>query len=95
MVAWYGGTIRDIEVATGTGHRYRLGEARVEVRWGYVHDCTGTHRDEYFLTTDLHMCPKQIVECYTQRWSIETTSQECREYPRLESPKGYGQQTVL
>jgi hypothetical protein len=95
MVAWYGGTMRDIEVATGTGHWYRSGEARVEVRWVYVHDCTGTHRDEYFFTTDRGMGPKQIVECYTQRWSIETTFQECREYLKLESPKGYGQQTVL
>jgi hypothetical protein len=95
MVAWYGGTMRDIEVATGTGHWYRIGEALVEVRWVYVHDCTGTHRDEYFFTTDRSMCPKRMVECYTQRWSIETTFQECREYLKLESPKGHGQQTVL
>jgi hypothetical protein len=94
-VAWYGGTTSDIEVVTGTGHWYRLGEALVAVRWVYVHDATGTHRDEYFFTTDLTMRPQQIVEGYTQRWSIETTFQECREYLKLESTKGYGQQTVL
>jgi hypothetical protein len=95
MVAWYGGTTRDIEVVTGTGHWYRIGEALVEVRWVYVHDGTGTHRDEYFLTTDITMRPQQIVECYTQRWSIETTFQEGREDLKLESTKGYGQPTVL
>jgi hypothetical protein len=94
MVTRYGGTTRDIEIVTGTGHWYRIGEALVEVRWVYVHDGTGTHRDEYFLTTDLGLCPKRIVECYTQRWSIDTTCQDCREYLKLESPKGYGQQTV-
>ena len=94
-VAWYGGTTRDIEIVTGTGHWYRIGEALVEVRWVYVHDCTGTHRDEYFFTTDRTMKPQHIVACYTQRWSIETTFQECREYLKLESTKGYGQQTVL
>jgi hypothetical protein len=94
-VVWYGGTTRDIEVVTGTGHWYRIGEALVEVRWVYVHDCTGTHRDEYFFTTDLTMKPQHVVECYTQRWSIETTFQECREYLKLESTKGYGQHTVL
>jgi hypothetical protein len=94
-VAWYGGTSRDIEVVTGTGHWYRIGEALVAVRWVYVHDCTGTHRDEYLFTTALSLCPQQIVECYTQRWSIETTFQECREYLKLESTKCYGQQTVL
>jgi hypothetical protein len=41
------------------------------------------------------MRPQQIVECYTQRWSIETTFQECREYLKLESTKGYSQATVL
>jgi hypothetical protein len=94
-VAWYGGTTRAIELVTGTGHWYRIGEDLVAVRWVYVHDVTGSHRDEYLFTTDLQMLPQQIVECYTQRWSIETTFQECREYLRLESPKGYGQQTVL
>ena len=94
-VAWYGGSTRDIEVVTGTGHWYRIGEDLVEVRWVYVHDGTGTHRDEYLLTTDITMRPQQIVECYTQRWSIETTFQECREYLKLESTKGYGQATVL
>jgi DDE superfamily endonuclease len=94
-VAWYGGTTRDIEVVTGTGHWYRIGEDLVAVRWVYVHDCTGTHRDEYFFTTDITMKPQQMVERYTQRWSIETTFQECREHLKLESTKSYGQQTVL
>jgi hypothetical protein len=86
-VAWYGGTSRAIEMVTGTGHWYRIGEDLVAVRWVYVHDCTGTHRDEYCFTTDLSMCPTQVVECYTQRWSIETTFQECREHLKLESTK--------
>jgi hypothetical protein len=41
------------------------------------------------------MKPQQMVECYTQRWSIETTFQECREYLKLESTKGDGQHSVL
>jgi DDE superfamily endonuclease len=94
-VAWYGGRTRDIEVVTGTGPWSRIGEALVEIRWVDVHDCTGTHRGEYFFTTNRRLCPKQIVECYTQRWSIETTFQECREHLKLESAKCYGQQTVV
>jgi DDE superfamily endonuclease len=94
-VAWYGGGTRDIEVVTGTGHWYRIGEDLVEVRWVYVHDNTGTHRDEYFFTTDITMRPQQMVEYYTQRWTIETTFQDCREYLKLESTKGYCQATVL
>jgi hypothetical protein len=66
-VTWYGGGTREIEVVTGTGHGYRIGEDLVEVRWVYVHDGTGTHRDDSFVTTDLTMKPHQMVECYTQR----------------------------
>jgi hypothetical protein len=94
-VAWYGGATRTIECVTDTGYWYRIGEDLVAIRWVYVHDATGTHRDEYLFTTDLEMPPHQIVECYTQRWSIETTFQECREYLKLESTKCYGKETVL
>ena len=94
-VAWSGGTSRDIEIVTGRGHWYRIGEDLVAIRWVYVHDCTGTHRDEYLFTTDRRMCPNQMVECSTQRWSIETTFQEGREPLKLESTKCYSQHTVL
>jgi hypothetical protein len=36
-----------------------------------------------------------MVACDTQRWSIETTFQECRKYLKLASTKGYRQPTVL
>jgi len=57
-VTWYGGTSRDLEMVTGAGHWYRIGAALVAVRWVYVHDCTGVHRDEYFFTTNLSLRPK-------------------------------------
>jgi hypothetical protein len=95
MVAWYGGTTSAIEFVTDTGYWYRIGEDVVAVRWVYVHDATGTHRDEYVFTPDCQMPPHQIVECYRQRWSIETTFQACREYRKLPSPKWYGKETVL
>jgi DDE superfamily endonuclease len=94
-VAWDGGAARNIAVVTGTGDWYRIGEALGEVRWVDVHDWTGTHRDEYVFTTDVTMSPQQMVEGYTQRWSIETTFQECREDLNLDSTKCDSQQTVL
>jgi hypothetical protein len=94
-VAWYGGTTRAIECVTGTGHWYRIGEAFVAVRWVYVHDVTGTHGDEYVFSTALRMSPQQIVECYTQRWAIETTFQEGREDLTLESTTCSSQHTVF
>jgi hypothetical protein len=87
-VAWSGGDTRDLEVVTGPGPWSRSGEDLVEVCWVDVHDGTGTPRDEYLLTTEVTMPSPPMVACDTQRWSIETTFQACREYLQLESTKG-------
>jgi hypothetical protein len=94
-VAWYGGGRRDVAVVTGTGQWYKGGKGLVPVRWVFVHDLTGTHRDEYFFTTELAFTPKQIIETYTGRWSIETTFQEMRAHLGLETTRGRTQNTVL
>jgi hypothetical protein len=93
-VAWYGGGRREVEVVSGTGHWYRAGEGLVPVRWVYVQDRTGTHRDEYFYSTDLTLTPQEIVEAYTGRWNIETTFEEARAYLGLESTRGRCERTV-
>jgi hypothetical protein len=94
-VAWYGGGSRRIEVVSGVGHWYKQGEGLVPVRWVFVHDLTGTHRDEYFFTTAVTLTPKGIVETFTGRWSIETTFQEMRAYLGLETTRGRSENTVL
>ncbi len=94
-VAWYGGGRRDVEVVSNTGYWYKGGAGLVPVLWVFVHDLTGTHRDEYFFTTDVHMTPKDLIETFTGRWSIETTFQEMRAYLKLESTRGRTEKTVL
>jgi hypothetical protein len=94
-VAWYGGGRRDVEVVTGTGHWYKAGQGLVEVRWVFVHDLTGTHRDEYFMTTDVKMTAQEVVETYVGRWNEETTFQEMRSYLGLETTRGWKEKTVL
>ncbi len=93
-VAWYGGGRRDVEVVSGTGHWYKAGAGLVPVRWVYVHDRTGTHRDEYFYSTDVDMTPQEIIEEYTGRWNIETTFEEARAYLGLETTRGWCARTV-
>jgi len=94
-VNWYGGQSRRVEVVTGTGHWYKSGEGLVEVLWVFVHDLTGTHRDEYFFTTDVTQSAKQVVETFTGRWSIEVTFQEVRAYLGVETTRGWIERTVL
>jgi hypothetical protein len=94
-VSWYGGQSRRVETVTGTGLWYKSGQGVVEVRWVFVHDLDGTHRDEYFFSTDARMVPKEIVETFTGRWSIEVTFQELRAHMGLETTRGRTEKTVL
>ena len=94
-VAWYGGGRRDVEVVTGTAHWYQAGQPLVAVLWVWVHDCTGTHRDEYFFTTDVRWSAAQVIETYTGRWNLETTFQEMRSHLGLETTRGWCEPTVL
>ena len=94
-VNWYGGQTRKVAVVTGTGHWYRSGEGLVEVLWVFVQDLTGTHRDEYFFTTDVTMTAQQVIETFTGRWAIEVTFQEVRAHLGVETTRGWIRQTVL
>jgi hypothetical protein len=94
-VAWYGGGVRDVEVVTGTGHWYQSGQGLVLLRWVFVHDLTGTHRDEYFMTTDVTMTAREVIETYVGRWNEETTFEEMRSYLGLETTRGWKERTVL
>jgi DDE superfamily endonuclease len=94
-VAWYGGGRRDVATVSGTAQWYKAGQGLVEVRWVFVHDLTGTHREEYFLTTDVGMSVKETIETYVGRWNEETTFQEMRSYLGLETTRGWKEKTVL
>jgi hypothetical protein len=94
-VVWYGGGTRRVEAATGTGHWYKGGCGLVPVRWVFVKDATGTHRDEYLFTTDVELSPDAVVGTYCGRWSVETTFQEARSALGLETTRGRCRATVL
>jgi hypothetical protein len=93
-VAWYGGGRRDVEVVTGSGQGYRSGAGLAALRWVWVHDCSGTHREEYFFTTAVDWTAAQVIETYTGRWNIETTFEEMRSCLGLETTRGWSAPTV-
>jgi len=94
-VAWYGGGRRDVSTVSGAAWWYKAGQGLVAVLWVYVHDESGSHRDEYFFTTDLTMSVQEVIETYVGRWNEETTFQEMRSYLGLETTRGWTQKTVL
>ena len=94
-VAWYGGKTRRVELIWGEGCWYKSGEGLVPIRWVHVHDAQGTHRDEYFYTTDTTLPPQQIVGLFTGRWSIEVTFQEVRTHLGFSTPRNWSAKSVL
>jgi hypothetical protein len=94
-VRWYGGGWRNVKVYTGVGCWYKSGKGIVTIRWVYVIDLDGTHRDECFFATAPSMSPEWIIEMYGGRWNIETTFQEMREHFGLETTRGGSENTVL
>ena len=94
-VGWYGGGTREVELVTGTGHWYKGGGGLVEVRRVFVRDRTGTHRDEYFFSTDASMAPERIVTLYTGRWCIEVTFEEVRAWLGFETTRQWASRSVL
>ena len=94
-VRWYGGGHRLVEGVSEVGSWYRAAAGLVAVRWVFVHDLTGTHRDEYFFSTDPDMAPEEIVGIYTGRWNLETTFQEMRSHLGLETTRCRKKETIL
>jgi hypothetical protein len=94
QVGWYGGGTRWVEIVSGTGNWYKSGQPLVPVRWVFVRDGQGTHRDEYFFTTDPQLLPAAIISYYTARWNIETAFQELRSHLGLETTRGWCRHTV-
>lgn len=94
-VGWYGGGQRRVEWVSGVGQWYKAGKGLVPIRWVFIHDLDGTHRDEYFYTTETTLRPDQIITYYTARWPIETTFQEMRAHLGFETPRQRVAKSVL
>ena len=94
-VQGYGGKTRRVARISDTGLGYKGGDGWVPIRWVLVHDLQGTHRDEFFYTTDPAWRPDQIVSLFTGRWSIEVTFQEVRTHLGFTTPRNGAPQSVL
>jgi hypothetical protein len=94
-VSWYGGKKRKIALCSGEGYWYRQGKGLLWVRWVFVKDMLGTHRDEYFFTTDRSLSEEDVVSMYTRRWPIEVMFQEARAQLGLNDPRQWKKASVL
>ncbi|HEY0933962.1 MAG TPA: transposase [Trebonia sp.] len=93
-VAWYGGGDREVELVAGTGHWYKSGGGLVPIRWAFVRDRTGTHRDEYFYCTDPALTAAAVVSLYAGRWSVEVAFQGAKQHLGLTTTRQWAERSV-
>src|ERR671934_972248 len=61
-VRWYGGVMRQVELASGTAVWYHSGMPPVPIRWVLIRDVLGKFESQALLSTDQSNTPTQIVE---------------------------------
>ncbi len=84
---WYDQTRRNLEVATGTAHWYRLGQKVLPIRWVIVRDPKGSLRPRAYFSTQQADTAREIVAEFIKRWSIEATFEESRAHLGIETQR--------
>lgn len=83
----YGGTLKTLDILTGTCLWHTDGFAPLPIRWVLVRDPLGKFQPTAFFSTTLAFSPQQILTCFILRWSLEVTFQECHAHLGLETQR--------
>ena len=95
QVSWYGGTTREVELASGTAVWYHGGLPVVPIRWVLIRDPLGQFEAQALLCTDLTETPAQIVAWFVLRWHVEVTFEEVRRHLGLETQRQWSDLAIL
>ena len=88
-IAWYGGTQRAVDLATGTALWYTPGYDPLPLRWVLVRD-RATRKPfatQAFFATDQAVPAAQIVAWFVLRWNEEVTFEEVRAHLGVETQR--------
>lgn len=84
---WYGGTHALRQLVSGTAVWNVEPYPPLPLRWVLVIDPTGAHPPTALFSTSLLLSPRQIVELYVSRWSLEVTFEEARAHLGIQSQR--------
>jgi hypothetical protein len=94
-VRWYGGTTRQVELASGSAVWYHSGKRIVPIRWVLIRDRLATFAPQALLSTDQANAPQQIVEWFVQRWQLEVTFEEARAHLGVETQRQWSDLAIM
>ncbi|EFH83090.1 transposase [Ktedonobacter racemifer] len=95
MVSWYGGTKREMEIATGTALWYQSPIPPVTIRWVLIRDPNGQYEPMALLCTDQQAEAVQIVEWFVLRWTVEVTFHEVRAHLGVETQRQWSDLAIV
>jgi len=84
-IAWRGGTITR-KVWSRPVLWYGV-NPKAMVLLVVVRDPAGVEPDDFFFTTDLAMAPAEVVSIYGDRWAIEVTYRDVKQFAHAEDPQ--------
>jgi hypothetical protein len=88
-LAWYGGTQREVDLASGTALWYTPGYDPLPLRWVLVRDRASKRpfATQAFFATDQAAAAWQIVEWFVLRWNEEVTFEDVRAHLGVETQR--------
>ena len=92
--AWYGGTERLVEVATGVAVWSHPGRPVVPLRWLLVRDPAGIFKPQAFLCTDQEAGLEDILSWFVRRWTVEVTFAEVRRHLGVETQRQWSDRAI-
>lgn len=94
-VNWYGNKRRALSYVSHHALIYKAGHGIVPIQCVITDAVDTGGRPESFLTTDLTQLPRNTIEDFVGRWSIEVTFEEATAHLGIESTRNYSQKSVL
>jgi DDE superfamily endonuclease len=84
-----------MEYACGTALWCHGGKEPLPIGWVLVRYPDKRRDPEAFLCTDTHMDPLDVLDCYTRRWSMETTYEEARAHLGVETQRQWSDPAIF
>lgn len=83
-----------IEYASGTALWHHSGKPPLPIRWVLVRYPDGRRETEAFLCTDITTQPRDVLDCFDRRWSMETTYEEGRAHLGIETQRQWSDPAI-
>jgi hypothetical protein len=92
---WYGGTTRQVDLASDMAVWYHSGKKVVPLRWVLIRDPQGKFEAHALLSTNQSTTAQQIVEWFVLRWQLEVTFEEARAHLGVETQRQWSEKAIV